>query len=252
MHSEGAENCQSHWEQTIGSDCDLRQVRFAIQGGHIEEISVSKKTYVRNPKTKNRCPKKMSGPLTPPCCLPNSQAIYPKPFTPYKPPLVSRSEPLSHAEYLRMKKANFNCALSGNVVQTSVSTNSKYNQTIWTQLAKPDANVPAPTSGQNPPIQTPPIPSVHPGGKALDAGMLTMMEGSVAARGKLSHYDSTNRNEFNTTYRRQGMAIVRDPTYKAPAGAFRNLCTETNGCVLEGTTLVVPGNPDCLEKTVTG
>ena len=180
-----------------------------------------------------------------PCCLPNAKVVYPKPFTPYKPPLVSRSEPLSHSEYLRMKKANFQGPLSGNVVQTSGTT--KYNQTIWTQLANPDKYVPAPT--QHPPVQNPPIPQVHPGGKALDAGMGTMMAGSVAARGKRSVYDTVNRNESNTTYRRQGMAIVQDPTYKAPAGGFRELCTTNKGCVLEGTTDVVPGNPECCEKT---
>jgi len=177
-----------------------------------------------------------------PCCRPNADLVYPRPFTPYRPPVVSRSEPLSHHEYLRMKKANFQRPLSGNVVQTNTPT--QYNTTIWTQLTTKDPT-PKPSTSL-PPIQTPPVPEVNPGGHAIEAGMLTMMKGAVAARGTLSKYDTTNRTEFNTTYRRQGLAIVRDPTFMAPAGGFRNLCTADSGCVLEGTTDVVPGNPeDC-------
>ena len=154
---------------------------------------------------------------------------------PYIPPSPSRSEPLSHAEYLRIKKANNNVAISNNALKTANATVERYNTTIWTEQHD------LPTACT--PLKNTPVPSVHPGGKALDAGMITMMEGSVAARGKISIYDTTNHNESNTTYRRQGLAIVRDPTYKAPAGGKRIICKENKGCVLEGTKDVVPGNP---------
>jgi hypothetical protein len=71
--------------------------------------------------------------------------------------------------------------------------------------------------------------------------MTTMMEGAVAARGTISKYDTTNHGEWNTTYRRQGLAIIQDTSYNAPAGGERTACTD---CTRQGTQ-VTPGNPTC-------
>ena len=172
--------------------------------------------------------------MSKPCC-PDKVNTDPRRHNPYIPPSPSRSEPLSHAEYLRLKKANNNCALSGSSLQTTAgkATATKYEKTIWTET-----KVSLPIQ-----IQTQPVPKVHPGGHAIEAGLLTMMNGSVEARGTISKFDTTNRNEFNTTYRRQGLAIVQDDSFKAPAGGTREICEE--GCAIEGTKDVVPGNPGC-------
>ena len=173
-------------------------------------------------------------PYTPKCCPPSSNTD-PRRNIPYVPPKPSRSEPMSHAEYLRRLK-------SGNRGANSLIVKDNQQnpvQTIWTELVNTTDNV---KYCCNNPLERPSVPAVHPGGTAVDAGLTTMMEGSAAARGTLSHYDTTNHTEWNTTYRRQGLAIIKDTTYKAPAGERNEECSN---CTLEGTsTSVVPGNPD--------
>jgi len=78
----------------------------------------------------------------------------------------------------------------------------------------------------------PAVPAVHPGGHALDSGLLTEMRGANAGRGTLSWYDRVNRTEEITTLRRKGLAIAADATFNAPAGELRTVCTS---CGLSGT-----------------
>jgi len=162
----------------------------------------------------------------------------PRRKNPYIPPNPSRSEPLSHSEYLRRLKSNNNGALSSPNTILQVGE-GKYARTIWTQSKNQCGNC-SNSKGQV-------IPAVNPGGRARDASMTIMMAGATAARGSLSKYDLTNRTEWNTTYRRQGLAIIQDPSYKIAAGAtpVDIECTPEReaAVVLQGTTDVVPGNP---------
>ena len=166
----------------------------------------------------------------------------PKRHYKYIPPSPSRSEPLSHSEYLRRLKENNGCAISSpsNLLQVGADTlqegsNQKYITTIWTESKQSDN-----TTGQ----LRPAVPAVHPGGHALEAGMTVFMNGAAAARGSISVYDTKNRTEWSTTYKREGIAIIQDNEYKAPAGVpeGREVCTD---CTLEGTFDVDPGNPNC-------
>lgn len=171
------------------------------------------------------------------CCPPKTNTD-PRRNIPYCKPTPSRSEPLSHAEYLRKLKANNTTALSSPNKTLQVGLNTPYPKTIWTQTEQSDC-----LSGQ----VLPPVPEVHPRSTALEAGLTTMMEGAAAARGTLSKYDTTNHGEWNTTYRRQGLAIIQDTSYKAPAGGERAECTI---CTLSGTSSnVVPGNPTCCHTS---
>ena len=157
----------------------------------------------------------------------------PRRSIPYCPPTPSRSEPLSHAEYLRRLKANNNGALSSPNTMLQVGTGI-YARTIWTE--SPSTN----ECSTNKVL--PPVPEVHPRSTAIEAGMNTMMKGAAAARGTLSKYDTTNRNEWNTTYRRQGIAINNDIALKIQNTEGKELCAD---CSLSGTNEVVPGNPNC-------
>lgn len=153
----------------------------------------------------------------------------------YRPPTLCRSEPLSHSEYLRRLKANNNKPLSSPASLVQVGS-GVYTRTIWTET-RPAAGC---CNGQD--LVLPAVPAVHPGGHALESGMLTEMRGAVAARGDVSKFDNTNRTEDVTTLRRQGLAIASDDSFAAPAGSIRNVC-ET--CGLSGTTDVDPGRPTC-------
>jgi hypothetical protein len=168
-----------------------------------------------------------------PKCCPVPANTDPRRNIPYVKPKPSRSEPLSHHEYLRQKKANNNSAVSAPSVLRQTPITGQYQTTLWMESGK------CCSSG----AVLPPVPAVHQGGHALESGLLTKMEGAAAARGKLGHYDTTNHTEWNTTYRKQGIAVIQDNEFKAPAGGTRESCT---GCVLEGTSnQVVPGNPTC-------
>ena len=150
----------------------------------------------------------------------------------YCPTTPSRSEPMSHAEYLRRKKANNNGAVSSS--SNLVVGSGSYQKTIWTAGSPSCCR-----TG----LVLPAVPAVHPGGHALDASMTTKMAGDVAARGTLGHYDTVNHTEGTTTRRREGMAVINDPSYKAPAGGARTLCAN---CAASGTSSnVVLRNPSC-------
>ncbi len=171
-----------------------------------------------------------------PKCCPTPPNTDPRRFEVYCPPVVSRSEPLSHSEYLRRLKANNGKALSSPdcLVQYGEGV---YKKTIWTETA--DGGRCCNGDGGT----LPAVPAVHQGGTALDAGLLTESRGAYAARGSVSVYDQTNRTEDVTTLRRQGLAISGDDSFDAPAGATRTVCTT---CGFSGTTTAVnPGNPTC-------
>lgn len=163
---------------------------------------------------------------SPTCCV-HSANTDPRRNTAYCPPTPSRSEPMSHAAYLRRLKANNNGALSS--TNNLVVGTGSYQQTIWS------ASSPSCCTAGN---VLPAVPAVHPGGHALDSGIKTKMDGDVAARGTTSRYDNVNHTEGITTRRREGMAVINDPTYNAPAGSLRPLCAN---CLLAGTS----SNPSC-------
>jgi len=148
----------------------------------------------------------------------------------YCPPIVSRSEPLSHYEYLRKLKENNGGAISGaaNLLQVGPE---KYKKTIWTATN---------TVGLGLDLVLPAVPAAKPFGDALDAGLLTEMRAANAARGDISQFDLTNRTADINTLRKKGTAIASDDSFEAPAGvsSTRTLCSN---CHLSGVKYVNPG-----------
>ena len=157
-------------------------------------------------------------------CCPTPANNDPRRFSGYCPSPRSLSEPLSHSEYLRRRMANNNQPLSTQASMTQTGQ-GEYTRTLWTQQA------PAGVCCTNQVL--PAVPAVIQGGSAPTAGMTTKMKGAEAARGTVSTYDITNHTEWNTTYRRMGLAIQTDQY-------------GCGSCGLTGTTReVVPGNPEC-------
>ena len=148
----------------------------------------------------------------------------------YCPRVVSRSEPLSHYEYLRKLKANAGGAISAAANLVQVGPN-EYKTTIWTATK---------TIGNNLDLVLPAVPLVKPLGDALDAGLLTEMRGANAGRGDISQFDLTNRTSEITTLRVKGTAIASDDSFGASAGVSskRTLCTN---CHFSGTEYFNPG-----------
>ena len=156
-------------------------------------------------------------PVYNPICCPDPVNTDPRRTEVYCPPIKSRSEPLSGAEYIRKLKANGGRALSGSANTVVVgSATPAYATTLW-MTAGGDCN-----NGAD--LVLPAVPAVHAGGHALDSGLLTEMRGANAGRGAVSVYDTTNRTEGITTLRRQGLAIAADDSFNAPAGQKRVLC----------------------------
>jgi len=148
----------------------------------------------------------------------------------YCPPVASRSEPLSHYEYLRKLKANNGGAISGTTNLLQVGP-TNYKTTIWTATT---------TVGNGLDLVLPAVPHVKAFGDALDAGLLTEMRGANAGRGDISKFDLTNRTADITTLRVKGTAIASDDSFAAPAGvsSTRTLCPN---CHFSGTTQLNPG-----------
>lgn len=149
-------------------------------------------------------------------CCPVPPNTDPKRLFAYCPPVVSRSEPLSHSEYLRKKKANQNAGISsGSLLQTGEGS---YTRTIWTATEGPCCVIP-------------PVPAAISG--TPQESMRIKEVGATASRGAISHYDSVNHTEWNTTQRRAGYAIASDKY-------------ECDTCDLVGTTPpTVPGLCNC-------
>jgi hypothetical protein len=126
------------------------------------------------------------------CCVPKKNND-PRRFYPYIPPTPSLSDPLSHAEYLRLIKLN-NGALSSNPLRVG---QGKYAITIWTESLS-DSTC----------SKTRYVPEAHPRGRATDAGMTTMAKGAIAAREMRERYKKRSKDEWATTYRRKGTAIA--------------------------------------------
>jgi hypothetical protein len=169
-----------------------------------------------------------SSPL--PGCCPPAPNTDPRRTIPYQKPMVSRSVPLSHSEYLRMRKASNNVPVSASssLLQTGEGS---YTKTIWT--ATPVSCCTDPSKPALTGVALPAVPAVIQPGSAPQASLTTKERGAIAARGALSHYDTTNHTEWNTTYRAMGIAI-----------ATNKLGCAT--CDLAGTTPpTVPGNPTC-------
>jgi len=160
------------------------------------------------------------------CCVPvNSD---PRRFSPYVKPTISRSVPLSHEEYLRQKKNLRTTQLSGSPLIVGQAAN--YPRTVWTQSGSCCSDEPV-------------VPNVLFAGAAQDAGLRTEMLQAVSGRGTLSSHDGFNKNEWNTTLRKKGLAIINDPRFMNPAGDLRIPCTD---CVLGGTEREVIPGPTCV------
>lgn len=171
-------------------------------------------------------------PYVPKCCPPKPNTDPRRTTNPYCPPVISRSEPLSHSEYLRRLKANGSKSLStpSSLVQYG---DGAYRKTIWTESGSAGA-----CCATNKAL--PEVPAVHRGGTALDAGFLTEQKGAYAARGAVSQYDSVNRTEYVHTLKKKGIAISADSSFNAPAGGVRETCAN---CDFSGTTF--PPQPPC-------
>ena len=163
----------------------------------------------------------------PPCC-PVPRNPDPKHREFYCPSPPSRSEPLSHQEYLRKLKANNGIALSNSKTKNVIVGEGKYQTTIWT--AAGDA-----CSYRND-LVLPAVPPVRGQLYAQDSGMLTSQREAFAGRGTLSRFDKVNRTEGITLLRRKGLTIAGDDSFQAPAGG-RRVCEV---CHLIGTTEVDP------------
>lgn len=107
-------------------------------------------------------------------------------------PALCRSEPLSHAEYLRkLVENNGNAISSGRLLQQGSGI---YTTTNWMATTGPcQRQMPVP------PAQT-----------VMDAGQLTDKKGAYASRGVHSKFDRVNTNDETTTNRRRGAAIAAE------------------------------------------
>jgi hypothetical protein len=148
----------------------------------------------------------------------------------YCPRVISRSEPLSHYEYLRKLKANNGGAISAPENLVQIGPNN-YKTTIWMATK---------TVGNGLDLVLPAVPPVKQLGDAIDAGLLTEMRGANAARGDISKFDLTNRTAEITSLRVKGTAIASDDSFGASAGVSskRTLCTN---CHFSGTEYFNPG-----------
>jgi len=156
----------------------------------------------------------------------------PKRWSPYCKQTPSLSQPLSHYEYLKKKKANGFAPLSAAAALTqsgTLATTGLYTRTIWTETNTNGVCCPSTIAHIL-------VPAVYPGGSAKPAGVTTMERKAFAGRGSTSELDTTNHIESFTTLRRQGYAVAGDLTFNAPAGGFRTPCAT---CTLAGTSNTV-------------
>ena len=170
-------------------------------------------------------------PVYVPACSPDPVNMDPKHNEFYQKPTLCRSEPLSHAEYIRKLKANAGVKLSVAASKAVTVGQGIYKRTIWTSAG--DA------CSLDSDLVLPAVPAVLDHGKARDAWQYTEMKGAYAGRGTVSKFDSVNRTEDITRLRRQGLAIAADDSFMAPANMKRVLCEV---CTLVGTTDVDPGS----------
>jgi len=82
----------------------------------------------------------------------------------------------------------------------------------------------------------PAVPAVHPGGRAMEAGLLTESKGAAAGRGTISHFDTVNTTAWSTTLRRKGIAIKTDTAVEVEIGG----CCDVGNTTLVG-TMIAPG-----------
>lgn len=134
-------------------------------------------------------------------CCPVPSNSDPRRFETYCPPVKCLSEPLSHAEYLRQKKANNGAPISSPANLVQIGGGSGYVRTIWTASSSPSPCC-AGSGGT-----LPAVPAAMAGGDAIDEGLRIESVGAAAGRGTLSKYDMTSRDASKTTLRRHGQAI---------------------------------------------
>lgn len=170
-------------------------------------------------------------PVYVPKCCPTPENLDPRRNEVYCPSPPSRSEPLSHQEYLRRLKANNNVPLSIAKTKQVTVGEGVYQRAIWTSAGD------ACSLGSD--LVLPAVPPARGALYAQDSGLLTEQRGAFAGRGTVSKFDKTNHTAGITTLRKKGMAIAGDDSFMAPAGSTRTLCEV---CTLIGTNI----NPlDC-------
>jgi len=130
-------------------------------------------------------------PVFVPLTCPDPQNNDPKRFETYCAPVLCRSEPLSHSEYLKKLVQNNGVAVSrGTLLQKGTGA---YVTTNWMASAGPC-------------LQNTPVPDAQ---TVKDASDLTRSKGAFASRGTRSKFDSNNSAEL-TSMRREGQAIAAD------------------------------------------
>lgn len=130
-------------------------------------------------------------PVYNPKCCPTPPNTDPRRTSPYKPPVISRSEPLSHAEYLRKLKQGGGGAVSGNsLVQVGEGAKAI---TLWTAVTT-----------CCPGFQTvPPVAQT-----ALAEGQRIDTRAHKASTTSISKYTQQTRDASLTTELRAGRAIL--------------------------------------------
>lgn len=132
-----------------------------------------------------------------PKCCPTPVNTNPRRFEQYCAPVVSRSEPLSHAEYLRKKREAGNNPIStpAGLVQIGDGKNTR---TLWME----SGNISACCGSKDI------IPAVHSG--ALSERFREESHGAVASRGTIGRDYRGDRGDGVTTLGRKGKALVAD------------------------------------------
>ena len=136
--------------------------------------------------------------ILPPKCCPDPVNHDPRRFEKHCKPVVSYSEPLSHAEYLRRKKELGGVAVSSNPVQVS---QGEYKRTLWMEGG---ADCCYDTNRVLPAVP----PAMPPGYKP--ESLRTEVRGAIAGRSSLSHYDQGDRGDALTTLREKGDVLARE------------------------------------------
>lgn len=134
-----------------------------------------------------------------PKCCPAPPNRDPRRFETYCLPPKSLSEPLSHTEYLRQKKASNTAPLSSPANLVQIGTGSGYVRTIWSASNNACCTTPSP-----------PVPAVMPKTHARPESLRITNVGAAAGRGTISKYDSINRDASNTTLRQHGQTIANE------------------------------------------
>ena len=138
----------------------------------------------------------------PKCCPPPANTD-PRRNELYCKPVVSRSEPLSHAEYLRRKRESGGAAISSPAGLVQIGEGA-YKRTLWME-----SNSTA-SCCQGTDAVLPAVPPVHSVGHRLPNRERTEVRGAIAGRSALSHYDQGNHAASLTIQRHRGDVLAYD------------------------------------------